>query len=115
MPAAFRSFLGGALSVLDYLEGANNPMKSPGLAAVLAFLVFLFVACDSVNKLRATKIKDIIDHPREYENKEITIYGTVTGAASLLFFKFFEVQDDTGSIKVLTSRVLPKSSGSPAM
>lgn len=71
----------------------------------------LFFACERVTepvkKLTATKIKEILDHPRNYENKEITIYGTVTGWASLLLVKYFEIQDDTGSIKVITKRVLP--------
>lgn len=75
-------------------------------------LVFLFFACDQVSepikKLTATKIKDILEHPRNYENKEVTIYGTVTGAVSLLVLKYFEVQDDTGTIKVMTGRVLPQ-------
>lgn len=85
-------------------------MKSPGLAAVLwflIFLVFLFSACDPVNKLTSIKIKDILDHPRNYENKEVTIYGTVTNAVSLLVVKYFEIQDDTGTIKVVTDKLLP--------
>jgi len=85
-------------------------MKSPGLAAVLSFpifLVFLFAACDPVNKFTSTKIKDILDHPRNYENKEVTIYGTVTNAVSLLVVKYFEMQDDTGTIKVVTDKLLP--------
>ena len=72
------------------------------------FLVFLFPACDPVNKLTSTEIKDILDHPRNYENKEVTIYGTVINAASLLVVKYFEMQDDTGTIKVVTDKLLPK-------
>jgi hypothetical protein len=75
-------------------------------------VVFLFLACERISepvkRLTATKIKDILDHPREYENKEVAIYGTVTDAVSLLVFKYFEIQDDTGTIKVMTSRMLPQ-------
>lgn len=75
-------------------------------------VVFLFLACERISepvkKLTATKIKDILDHPREYENKEVAIYGTVTDAVSLLVFKYFEIEDDTGKIKVMTSRMLPQ-------
>lgn len=75
-------------------------------------LVFLFFACEQVGepvkKLSATKIKNILDHPRNYENKEVTIYGTVTGAVSLLVVKYFEIQDDTGKMKVMTNRILPQ-------
>ncbi len=78
------------------------------LISLLITPTFLYVGCEPVNKLTATKIKDILDHPRNYENKEVTIYGTVTGSASLLVVKFFEIQDETGTIKVVTERVLPK-------
>jgi aspartyl/asparaginyl-tRNA synthetase len=71
-------------------------------------LALLSMSCDQFNKLTATAIKDILERPRNYENKEVTIYGTVTDAASILFFKYFVLQDSTGSIKVITDRVLPK-------
>ncbi len=77
------------------------------LLTVTVYLALLTVACEPVNKLTATKIKDILDHPREYENKEVTIYGTVTDAVSLLVFKYFEIEDDTGTIKVVTDKLLP--------
>ena len=65
-------------------------------ALIFTLLIFLLFACEPVNKLTATKIKDILDHPRNYENKEVTIYGTVINAVSLLVVKYFEIQDDTG-------------------
>jgi len=75
-------------------------------------LVSLSFGCDQVTepfrKLTATKIKDILDHPRDYENKEITIYGKVTDAVSLLVIKYFVMEDDTGTIKVMTNRTLPQ-------
>ncbi len=74
--------------------------------------VFLFatlVACDTYYKLTTTKIRDIIDHPRDFENKDVTVYGTVIGSSSFVFVKFFELQDDTGTIKVVTNRVLPQN------
>jgi aspartyl/asparaginyl-tRNA synthetase len=65
-------------------------------------------SCDQFNKLTATKIKDILERPRDYENKEVTVHGTVTESASILIAKYFVLQDNTGSIKVVTNRVLPK-------
>ena len=82
---------------------------SPSRAAVAIWFVLpLFLACDQISALTATKIKDLTDHPRRYENKEVTVYGTVTDTASLLVVKFFEIQDSTGRIKVVTTRVLPQ-------
>ncbi len=79
-------------------------------SCISAFLICLALAifgCDIVDRFTATKIKDILDNPRNFENKEVTIYGTVTDAASMLIVKYFEVQDDTGKIKVVTQRTLP--------
>ncbi len=78
------------------------------LPPLFVYLLFSSLACDAVHRLTATKIKDILDHPRDYENKEVTIYGTVTNSVSLLVVKYFEVQDDTGTMKVMTDRLLPQ-------
>ena len=52
-------------------------------ALAIGFALLNF-GCDAANSLTSTKIKDLVDHPQDYENKEITIYGTVTSATSLL-------------------------------
>ena len=71
-------------------------------------LAMILVGCELANRVTTTRIKDILDHPRTYEDKEVTIYGTVTGGVSLIFLKYFEIEDDSGSIKVVTDRVLPQ-------
>jgi hypothetical protein len=61
-------------------------MKPKRLISALVFcLAFASFGCETIDKLTATNIKEILDHPRDYENKEITIYGTVTDATSILF------------------------------
>lgn len=77
-------------------------------SVLIGFVWALFAGCDLVNEITTTRIKDILDHPRKYENREVTIFGTVTDEVSLLFVKYFEVQDKTGTIRVITGRVLPK-------
>jgi len=54
-----------------------------------------------------TRIKGILDHPRDYENREVAIFGTVTHPVSFLVVKYFDLQDGTGTIKVVTDKVLP--------
>jgi hypothetical protein len=76
--------------------------------ALSLWLTLSLLGCDLVNRVTTTRIKDILDRPRDFENKEVTLYGTVTGGASLLVTKYFELQDDSGSIRVVTDRVLPK-------
>jgi hypothetical protein len=83
-------------------------MKAKILLLSLFFpLAFSNCACDAAYSITATKIRDILDHPRDYQSKEITVYGTVTNAVSLLVIKYYEIQDDTGSIKVVTDKLLP--------
>lgn len=85
-------------------------MKRKLLCLALVFCgAFVGASCDQFKRLTATNIKDIVDRPRDYENKEVTIYGTVTDAASILVVKYFVLRDSTGSIRVITDRTLPKT------
>jgi hypothetical protein len=100
-----------AFSVSAFSVNTSRLMpRASRLLGVGVFLICLAVVisgCDAINSLTATKIKDILDHPRDYENKEVTIYGTVTNAASLLVVKYFEIEDGTGTMRVVTDRLLP--------
>jgi len=81
-------------------------MKLRNLLPVV-FLLFLVAACHITNSFMTTRIKEILDHPRDYENKEVTVSGTVANPISLLVIKYFDLKDDTGTIKVVTDKVLP--------
>ncbi len=83
-------------------------MRSRNLlsAIVICFASVNFLS-DVAYSITATKIQDILDHPRDFENKEITVRGTVTNAVSLVVIKYFEVRDNTGSIKIVTDKLLP--------
>jgi aspartyl/asparaginyl-tRNA synthetase len=56
----------------------------------------------------ATPIKKILDNPRDYSGKTVTIAGKVTEVAGLVFVQYFVVKDDTGEITVVTQRPLPR-------
>jgi len=56
----------------------------------------------------AAPIGQIIDNPRAYVDKTVTIEGNVTGMFSLVVFKYFTVNDGTASINVVTDRPLPR-------
>ncbi len=55
-----------------------------------------------------TPIRDIVDHPRDYAGREVTVQGEVKGVFSLFVVKYFTLDDGTGSITVITERPLPK-------
>jgi hypothetical protein len=70
-----------------------------------AFLILLLSAgCSS---LMATPIKKILDNPRDYSGKPVTISGEVTEMFSLFVLKYFVVKDRSGEIVVVTQKPLP--------
>lgn len=74
------------------------------ICAALLASVLLF-GCGS---LMATPIKKILDNPRDYSDKTVTVSGEVTEIFSLLVIKYFVVKDRTGEIPVVTAKPLPR-------
>ncbi|MGH8718424.1 MAG: hypothetical protein ACREV0_05710 [Burkholderiales bacterium] len=70
---------------------------------IAALLLGLIAAC-----ARTVPIKEIVEHPRDYAGKQVTISGEVTDEFSLLAFKYFMVSDGTGRIAVFSEKPLPK-------
>ena len=54
-----------------------------------------------------TPIRNLVENPRDYEGKVLTLEGEVTSRASLFVVKYFTLKDHTGEIKVVTGRFLP--------
>lgn len=73
----------------------------PLAAAFLAGVVL--AAC-----ARVTPIREIVEHPRDYAGREVTVEGQVRGVFSLFVIKYFTLDDGTGSITVVTERPLPR-------
>lgn len=69
-------------------------------------VVLLCLGCSS---LMATPIKKIIENPRDYSGKTVTVSGEVTEVFSLFVIKYFVVKDSTGEIAVVTQKPLPKT------
>lgn len=72
---------------------------------IIALLVFIAAACDGIG---TTSIGDIINKPRDFAGKKVTVSGEVKETFSLFVLKYFLVQDKTGQIAVVTDRPLPK-------
>ena len=58
--------------------------------------------------IRSYYVKKILDNPRDYSDKTVTVNGEVTETFSLLVIKYFVVKDSTGEITVVTTRPLPQ-------
>lgn len=78
------------------------------MTAVLgAVLLVVFVAA-GCGRFSTTSIGSIMDKPRDYAGKTVTVSGEVKEIFSLLVIKYFVVQDTTGQIAVVTDKPLPR-------
>lgn len=57
--------------------------------------------------LFATKIGDIQKEPGRWDGRTVTVAGKVTGTHNLLVVKYYQVDDGTGDIAVVTNSALP--------
>jgi hypothetical protein len=78
------------------------------LGVVTIILGFLLAACNQYERLSGESIRKVLENPRNYEGKIITLSGTVADATSLLLIKAFVLEDATGQLYVITDRILPK-------
>ena len=73
----------GTFGVLPRLKQIFMKLRNLISAIVICFASLNF-PCDKAYSVTATKIQDILDHPRDFENKEVTVHGAVTNSVSLL-------------------------------
>jgi len=81
---------------------------APRCAVASFVLVICFAASVACGRLVATRIGDILDHPRDYDGKTVTVEGEVTDSTNLLVVKYYVVKDDTGEIHVVTDKAVPR-------
>ena len=77
-------------------------MRLINLALISLLAAALLAAC-----VPSPKIKDITEHPRDYAGKQVQVSGEVKTVFSLIFIKYFSIDDGTGSIAVVTEKPLP--------
>lgn len=74
-------------------------------AIIIISVVMIFYACSSIV---STPIRKILEDPRAYSGKTVTVSGEVTEIFSIFFIKYFVLTDSTGEIAVITQRPLPQ-------
>jgi len=85
----------------------DRRFRSGRIRAVVPILCGL-VLLTSCAAILATKIGDIKKTPGAFEGRTLTIAGKVTSTHDLLVVKYYEVDDGTGAIPVVTESALPK-------
>jgi len=94
-------------SDLHIIEGgiAMKKQKIPHAQMVFIIIFCVLLGCD---RFFSTDIGKILENPRNYTGKTVTISGEVTEVFSFLVIKYFIVRDKTGEIAVVTEKPLPK-------
>jgi hypothetical protein len=75
------------------------------VAVFACICIAINIGCDV---LSTTPIGKIIENPREYSDRTLTISGEVAEAHGFLVMKYFVLRDETGEIPVVTNKTLPK-------
>ncbi|MBP7798163.1 MAG: hypothetical protein KA072_06015 [Thermoanaerobaculaceae bacterium] len=70
--------------------------------------VVALMAFGAVAAACTTPISELTANPGKYEGKVVTIDGTVTASANILFAKGFWIEDGTGKILVSPRGAVPK-------
>lgn len=87
-----------------------NRQAMTGLIVVVVIVVaaaLIFVAWKMIQPA-PTPIGTILGDLRTYDGQLVTVRGEASNPLNLLMFKGYDVTDDTGTIKVVTDRGLPK-------
>jgi hypothetical protein len=79
--------------------------KISKMVLMIIFLVLFLCNCDN---LFTTPINKILENPRDYVGKTVTVSGEVTRVFSLFIVKYFVVRDKTGEITIVTEKPLPQ-------
>lgn len=87
---------------------AGRCAKGSLCALLLSALLLSVCGCSGSWPSSPTPIKALLDRPRDYEGKIVTISGEVTEVFSLIVVKTFSLRDKTGEIVVVTERISPK-------
>ncbi len=80
------------------------------MRVVIGLVIILLVVAGAYfyfTRVEHTPIGKILENPRDYYGKTLTIAGEVTDRTSLFVVKYFRVKDKTGEIVVVTAKPLP--------
>jgi aspartyl/asparaginyl-tRNA synthetase len=78
-------------------------IASNRIGKYLALLLLLFLAACATR----TDIREILADPRTDDGKTVTVEGEVSNTLSLFVIKYFEINDGTGVIRIVSSKPLP--------
>ena len=75
------------------------------ITLLLLILASVAIACSGIFP---TPISRIIENPRDYDGKTVTVSGEVAETFAFFVLKYFVLDDKTGTITVITQKPLPR-------
>lgn len=78
-----------------------------GIIAVLLAIILGTGGWYYMTKIHAVSVGSVVENPREYMGKEITLSGKVVERFSLFVIRYFILQSGDSSITVVTEQPLP--------
>lgn len=67
-------------------------------------LTFGATAC----RIGQPSVRDILANPAAFEDRSVTIAGTVTESVNVIVLRYYQVDDGTGHIVVVTHKPVPQ-------
>jgi hypothetical protein len=80
--------------------------------STVTLILLLGVFLAGCSGLGATRIGKILDDPRHYHGRDVTVAGEVVDSLNLLVFRTYTVRDRTGEILVVTKGAVPREGAS---
>lgn len=77
------------------------------IVSILTIIVLAVGGWYYATEVHSTQIGKIISNPRDYAGKEIAVSGTVRERFSFFVIRYFNLQDASGKITVVTDQPLP--------
>jgi len=75
----------------------------------ISSIILLFsVAVIGCSRIFPTPIGRILENPRDYSEKTVTVSGEVTEVFGFFGIRYFVIKDKTGEITVVTKKPLPR-------
>jgi hypothetical protein len=94
------------MAMFPRMHSGGIPVKERLKAWSGVVLVCLLLGgCDA---FFSTPIGKILEDPRKYADRSVTVSGEVTEVFSFMVIKYFVVRDKTGQLAVVTEKTLPR-------
>ena len=77
------------------------------ISTILTIIVLAVGGWYYATEVHSTQIGKILSNPRDYAGKELAVSGRVNERFSFFVIKYFNIQDSSGQITVVTDQPLP--------